>query len=208
VAEDAAIGATYGLTWGARVAYELATLDEVKGYMGLNVKDDDVLLTRLLGVASSWIRRFIDHDIFPVQSYTDPITGSGKGDTIWLVEWPVASITSLAYEDGRTIPQRIAGSDGWWLELPNIVHLHGYRIARGEHAFCTYTAGWPEIPPEITQACVDIVTYEYKRRARIAQNSKNLPSETVTFDTKWASEYGRTVLAHWQRVAPRVGGLT
>lgn len=195
----------------AIVSDDLATLADLKGMLRLTVKDDDALLTRLLGVASSWVRRYIDHDVYPVQSYTDTIVGAGKGDAIWLIEWPVQSVTSLVYEDqpDNPIPQRVSGrGDGWWLELPNIIHLHGYRITRGQHAYCTYTAGWPTIPPEITQACLDIASYEYRRLPRIAQNSKNLPGETVTFDTEWASKYGRDVLSHWKRVVPRVGGLT
>jgi hypothetical protein len=197
------------VTASAFVTDALVSLADVKAFLGLKVNDDDALLARLIDVASSWVRRYIDHDVWPVRSYTDTITGSGRGDTIWLVEWPVQGISSLTYEDGRPIPQRTSGTaNGWWLELPNILHLHGYTIARGQHAFCTYTAGWPSVPPEIAQACIDIVTYEFKRKARIAQNSKNLPNETVTFDTRWASEYGREILAHWKRVVPRVGGLT
>jgi hypothetical protein len=197
------------VTASARVSDALASLEDLKGYMKLTVNDDDALLVRLLDVASSWIRRYIDHDVWPIKSYTDTITGAGRGDAFWLVEWPVQSVVSLAYEDGRSIPERVGGrGDGWWLELPNLLHLHGYRLARGERAICTYTAGWPEVPFDLSQACIDVASYEYKRRSRIAQSSKNLPGENVAFDAEWASKYGRDVLDHWKRVVPKVGGLT
>ena len=48
----------------------------------------------------------------------------------------------------------------------------------------TYTAGYAATPPEIAQACIELVCLRYKERDRIGQVSKNLAGEVVAFSQK------------------------
>ena len=52
---------------------------------------------------------------------------------------------------------------------PNVLALYGYefwRRERGRNVFVSYTAGWSTVPLEIEQACIELVSSQFKRGSR------------------------------------------
>ncbi|HUN48020.1 MAG TPA: hypothetical protein VMU85_15930, partial [Stellaceae bacterium] len=64
-----------------------------------------------------------------------------------------------------------------------------------------YTAGYPATPPEVEQACIELVALRYRERERIGHVSKSLAGETVAFSQKDMSDDIRTILSVYRRVA-------
>ena len=63
----------------------------------------------------------------------------------------------------------------------------------------TYTAGFAATPPEIEQACIELVALRYKERDRIGHVSKGIAGETVTFQQKDMPPDVQTLLDQYRR---------
>ena len=62
-----------------------------------------------------------------------------------------------------------------------------------------YTAGYAATPPEIAQACIELVCLRYKERDRIGQVSKNLAGEIVAFTQKDMPADVQTLIDQYRR---------
>jgi hypothetical protein len=70
----------------------------------------------------------------------------------------------------------------------------------------TYTAGYPATPPEIAQACIELVALRYRERTRIGEVSRSVGGgETVTYAQKDMSAPIATLLQQYRVVAPIAG---
>ena len=60
--------------------------------------------------------------------------------------------------------------------------MRGYVFTRrAQNVVVTYTAGYDTVPPDIAQACIELVCQRYRERTRIGEVSKALGGgETVT----------------------------
>ena len=65
-----------------------------------------------------------------------------------------------------------------------------------------YSAGFAATPPEIEQACIELVTLRYKERDRIGQVSKNLAGEVVAFQQKDVPPDVATLLDQYRNLVP------
>jgi hypothetical protein len=65
-----------------------------------------------------------------------------------------------------------------------------------------YTAGYTVVPPDIRQACVELVCLRYRERTRIGEVSKDIGGMTVAFSQKDMSDSTATALSSYRRVAP------
>jgi hypothetical protein len=75
-----------------------------------------------------------------------------------------------------------------------------YVFSRGfQNVVVGYTAGYAATPPEIEQACIELVALRYKERDRIGQASKNLAGEVVSFAQKDMPADVQTMLAQYRR---------
>lgn len=55
-------------------------------------------------------------------------------------------------------------------------------------------------PPEIEQACIELISLRYRERSRIGENSKSIGGETVSFNVKDFPEGVKTILNNYRRV--------
>jgi hypothetical protein len=70
----------------------------------------------------------------------------------------------------------------------------------------TYTAGYMTTPPDVAQACIELVCQRYRERTRIGEVSRALGGgETVTFSQKDMSDDVKLLLAQYRLVAPVSG---
>ncbi|MFZ2005891.1 MAG: hypothetical protein WB697_05440 [Stellaceae bacterium] len=167
---------------------------------------DDALLARLITAASQFIQSWLQRQI-AVSDWIEIRDGNG-GQRLTFANTPVVNVIALAI-DGLTIPP--APTDGrlgaGYVFSPTELALRGYVFTRrAQNVVVTYTAGYASVPPDIAQACIELVCQRYRERSRTGEVSKALMSgEAVTYSQKDMSDDIRTLLTQYQAVAPVSG---
>ncbi|MBV9858751.1 MAG: phage gp6-like head-tail connector protein [Alphaproteobacteria bacterium] len=189
---------------------DLTTLADVKAWLqtGANPypSTDDLLLTRLIGAASGFIQSWLGRQIAS-GDWFEQRNGAG-GRALAFANVPVTQVLSVTI-DGLVIPPvPIDGGFGaGYLFTPTELVLRGYVFTRGVgNIQLIYTAGFALPPPEIAQACIELVAQRYKERSRVGEVSKALGGgETVSFSQKDMSDDVKTILQQYRAVAPVFG---
>jgi hypothetical protein len=180
---------------------DLTTLANVKGWFSppLTTTTDDALLTRLITAASQFILTWLDRTLVQ-QSYSEARNGTG-GTSLAFGNTPVSAVSALAIDGVAIPPAPDAVSPGYAFSATRL-YLRGYAFTRGaQNVVLAYTAGYAATPPEVEQACIELVTLRYKERDRIGHVSKSLAGETVSFSQKDMSDDIKTLLSLYRRVA-------
>ncbi|MEC4591617.1 hypothetical protein VPG91_11515 [Nitrospirillum amazonense] len=163
---------------------------------------DDVLLARLITAESAFMRSWLNRDISQA-TYTDTLDGPGRAVVI-LPQYPVTAVSAVAI-DGEPLPQQPAGQPlayGWDFD-DTAVFLIGAIFPRGRRRVTvTWTAGYPDTPADIAQACVELVALRYRERDRIGLVSKAMGGETTAFVQRDMPASVATILSQYKRVSP------
>ena len=186
---------------------DLTTLADVKAWLqtGQNPfpATDDTLLARLITAASQFIQSWLNRQI-AAADWQELRDGTG-GQLMVLANSPVAAVLSLTI-DGLAIPPATTdgGFDAGYSFTPTELALRGYVFTRRpQNVIVTYTAGYALTPPDIAQACIELVCQRYRERSRIGEVSKALGGgETVSFSQKDMSEDVKTALLPYRVAAP------
>jgi len=189
---------------------DLATLDDVRAWLqtGQNTfpATDDALLSRLVTAASQFIQAWLGRQIASAD-WIEIRDGSG-GQHLVLANHPISAVLSLSI-DGLAIPPAPVGGgfDAGYVFGPTELALRGYVFTRrAQNVVVTYTAGYAATPPEVAQACIELVCQRYRERSRIGEVSKSLGGgETVSFSQKDMSDDIKTLLSQYRAVAPISG---
>ncbi len=106
--------------------------------------------------------------------------------------------------DGIAIPASSPAPLGaGYLFDDSSIYLVGHVFRRGQqNVTVAYTAGYEATPPEIEQACIELVGLKYKERDRIGQVSKNLAGEVVAFSQKDMPASVQTLLDQYRNQVP------
>jgi len=186
---------------------DLTTLGEVKAWLQTGQAafpdTDDALLTRLITAASQFIQKWLNRNIASTD-WCEVRDGTG-GQLLTFGNFPVTAVLSLSI-DGLAISS--APNDGGfgagYVFSPTELALRGYVFTRRpQNVAITYTAGYPAIPPDIAQACVDLVCLRYRERTRIGEVSRATGgSETVTYSQRDMSEHVKLLLSQYRLVTP------
>jgi hypothetical protein len=171
---------------------------------------DNALLTRLVTAASQFVQTWLQRQI-AVTDWIEIRDGNG-GQRLAFANFPVSQVWSLSI-DGLTIPPAPApggitgGFGAGYVFSPTELALRGYVFTRrAQNVSVTYTAGYASVPPDIAQACIELVCQRYRERARIGEVSTALISgETVTYSQKDMSDDVMTLLSQYRAVAPASG---
>jgi hypothetical protein len=180
-------------------AGDLTTLDDVKNWLSppLTSTGDDTLLTRLITAASQFIQTWLNRAVAS-QAYVETRDGDG-GQRMVLANTPVTAVEALTI-DGETVPLAIGRHSRGYVFSPTTLYLQGSRFAPGfQNVTVSYTAGYASTPPEIEQACIELVALRYKERDRIGQISKNLAGEVVAFTQKDMPADVQTLIDQYRR---------
>jgi hypothetical protein len=187
---------------------DLTTLADVKAWLQTGQSafpvTDDALLTRLVTAASQYIQSWLNRLIAPAD-YLEMRDGSG-GQSLQFACFPVVEVLSLTI-DGQTLPRAASSRAAGYAFTPTQLSVRGYRFNRGvQNIVVAYSAGYQNIPPDISQACIELVALRYRERSRIGEVSKALGgAETITYAQKDLSDAIRTLLQQYRMVIPVAG---
>lgn len=186
---------------------DLTTLSDVKAWLQTGAAPfpatDDGLLSRLITAASGFIETWLRRAVLSAD-WREIRDGSG-GQRLVLANFPVTAILSLTV-DGLTIPP--APPDGGfgfgYSFTATELALRGFVFTRRpQNVIVTYTAGYQAVPPDIAQACIELVCQRYRERSRIGEVAKSRgTSETVTFSQKDMGDSVKTLLSQYRAAAP------
>jgi hypothetical protein len=184
---------------------DLTTLTDVKAWLQTGQASfpstDDALLTRLITAASQYIQTWLNRQIASA-GYLETRDGTG-GCRLQFACYPVTAVMSLTI-DGEVIPAAGSATAAGYSFSPTQLSLRGYRFNRGaQNVVIAYTAGYSTIPPDIAQACIELVALRYRERTRIGELSRSLGgAETVAYSQKDMSDATNTLLQQYRLVAP------
>jgi hypothetical protein len=209
---------------------DLTTLADVKAWLQTGQSafpaTDDALLTRLITAASQFIQTWLNRQIAP-QDWIEIRDGLGSAlgprDVRYQFgAFPVTAV-GLVVVDGLTIPQiptsppvppgiavvsTFATQAGYLFTQTQLV-IRGYLVPR--KAGCVtlqYTAGYAVTPPELAQACIELVALRYRERSRIGEVARAIGGgETVSYSQKDVSDSTKTLIQQYRVVAPIAGFL-
>jgi Phage gp6-like head-tail connector protein len=209
---------------------DLTTLTDVKAWLQTGQSafpaTDDALLTRLITAASQYIQTWLNRQI-ALQDWIEVCDGMGNplgpGDVRYqFAAFPVTAM-SLVVVDGLTIPpipisppappgvaavSTFATQVGY-LFTPTQLVIRGYAVPR--KAGCVtlqYTAGYAVTPPDLAQACIELVALRYRERSRIGEIARAIGGgETVSYSQKDMSDAIKTLIQQYRIVTPVAGFL-
>ncbi|HEY1257774.1 MAG TPA: head-tail connector protein [Stellaceae bacterium] len=184
---------------------DLTTLADVKAWLQTGQSafpiTDDALLTRLITAASQFIESWLNRRI--VQSdYIEVRDGTG-GRRMQFGSFPVSAVISLTIDDIAIPPSTSTRTAGYVFSPTQLAVRGFYFTRRPQNVVVVYTAGYSPVPPEIAQACIELVALRYRDRTRIGEVSRALTSgETVTYSQQDLSNPVRAMLQQYRAVAP------
>ena len=189
---------------------DLTTLDDVKTWLQTGQSafpdTDDALLTRLITAASQFIQLWLQRQI-ALGDWQEVRDGTG-GQRLAFASIPVTAVLSLSI-DGLAIPPAPAdgGFAAGYVFTPTELALRGYVFTRrAQNVFVTYTAGYAVTPPDIAQACIELVALRYRERTRIGEVSRAVGGgETVSYSQHDMSDDVKLLLSQYRIVAPVSG---
>lgn len=185
---------------------DLTTLADVKGWLQTGQAafpaTDDALLTRLVAAASQYIQTWLGRQIASAD-YLEIRDGTG-GHRLQFACFPVTAVLSLTI-DGQVVPVAAASFNAAGCRFSSTqLSVRGYRFNHGaQNVVIAYTAGYSTTPPEVAQACIELVSLRYRERTRIGEISRSLGgAETVAYAQKDMSDAIKTLLQQYRVVAP------
>jgi len=184
---------------------DLTTLTDVKGWLKTGQNDfpitDDALLTRLISGASQYIQSWLSRPIASAD-YFEVRDGTG-GETLQFACFPVTEVAAVTI-DGQVVPLASSAVASGYAFSPTQLSVRGYRFSRGlQNIAISYTAGYATVPPDLAQACIELVSLRYRERSRIGEVSRSLGgAETVAFSQKDLSDAIKTLLQQYRAVIP------
>jgi Phage gp6-like head-tail connector protein len=187
---------------------DLTTLADVKSWLQTGQSGfpatDDALLTRLVTAASQYIQAYLNRQI-ALADYLEVRDGTG-GQRLQFACFPVTAVLSLSIDD-QAVPPATSVSTVGYIFSPTQLAVRGYMFKCGiQNVAIVYTAGYSTVPPEIAQACIELVALRYRERTRAGEVSKSLGgAETVSYSQKDLSDGIKTLLQQYRAVSPIAG---
>ncbi len=189
---------------------DLTTLADVKAWLQTGQSpfppNDDALFTRLITAASQYIQTWLNRRI-SAADYLEVRDGTG-GQRLQFACFPASAVLSLTI-DGISIPPAPlpspnTGLTSGYVFSPTELVVRGYHfVRRAQNIVFSYTAGYPVTPPELAQACIELVALRYRERTRIGEISKAVGGgETVNYSQKDMTAGILTLLQQYRVVAP------
>ena len=179
-------------------AGDLTSLANVKQWLNVATTTDDTLLTRLITAGSQFIQAWLNRQLAS-QSYTEIRDGNGT-TKMFFAQYPVTAVANVVI-DGVTVPASPDGVQPGYTFDTRMLYLIGYApCVDQQNVTLTYTAGYATTPPEIEQACIELVSLRYRERGRIGMSSVAAAGETTSYIITDMPKSVATILSNYKRV--------
>jgi uncharacterized phiE125 gp8 family phage protein len=177
---------------------DLTTLDAAKAWLAIGSSNDDGLLASLVSAASQFIQTWLNRSIAS-QAYTEVRNGLGMTKMAF-ADYPVTAVTSVTV-DGVAIPASTGPTVNGYVTDGTMLYLRGYTFTSGiQNVSLAYVAGFAVTPPEVAQACIELVAMRYRERDRIGLASKAVGGETTAYSLKDLPADVETILKNYKKV--------
>jgi hypothetical protein len=177
---------------------DLCTVEDVTSYLSLSDGQDTDLIQNLITNASAFIDNYCNRVLLS-NDYTETHNGTG-GDELPFRQFPVSAVASVSI-DGQPVTLSTSTSSSGFVWDDWTLYLRGYCFPRGaQNVTISYTAGLMAVPPDVNQACIEIVALKYKRRTSLEVSSKTLNGEVISFNTSDMPASAKSTLANYRRV--------
>ncbi len=180
---------------------DLTTLPAVKQWLNLTSTNDDALLTTLITAASTFIQSWLGRTI-AAASYAETRDGTG-GQRLQFRNNPVTAVASLSIDD-QVIPASTSSFMAGYVFSATQIDVRGYHFTRRAlNVAISYTAGYATTPPDLAEACTELVGQRYRERSRIGLTSETINDvRAVTYTIKDIPGYVMLVMQQYRQVAP------
>ncbi|QDD62651.1 phage gp6-like head-tail connector protein (plasmid) [Herbaspirillum seropedicae] len=181
---------------------DLTTLANVKQWLGLDASstDDDELLQRLITAVSGYVQTWLNRT-FLISPYVETLDGKGKS-RMMCANYPITAVDSVVINGQAIGPSPDIHSPGYYFD-DYMIGLRSYCFSRGEsNVVLAYHAGFASVPPEIEQACIEVIALRYSEKSRVGYSSKTLAGETIAFTITDFPASVQTVLGNYKKVVP------
>lgn len=162
----------------------IATLSELKSYLGITGSSEDTLLGLLLDSANDFVLGYICREIESA-TFTEYFDGDWQTE-ILLKNYPVTSITSFEYNSGTlNTPVWTTVDPTLYKNSPNTgkIFLSFYKIRGFQNYKVVYVAGYTTIPWDIKLATLKIASGYYNTRSSDGIKSEGVAGDSIVFDT-------------------------
>ena len=163
----------------------LATIDQLKEYLGDASDKDDTLLTRLVSAATDAIENYCGRT-FASTVYTNEMYDGTGTQTLQLRNFPIISVTTLK-EAGSVLttgtdPNGSPAPDALiYAEEGQLIRPWFYWLPYRRWYSVTYTAGYATVPAGIVQACLDLSALMLREKEHIGMSSKTAGQQIVSY---------------------------
>lgn len=177
----------------------LATLAEVKQWLGMSVTTDDTLLTALIDRVSTGMQTHISR-VLEAGEFTEISNGSGKA-SLAVKNPPIREVVSLLIS-GKVVVASVSADKSGYVSSDNFLYLRGdLCFTKGlQNIELTYWGGYEDIPSDIIQEVCRMVGFTYRQKTRIGESSKVLGGETVSYQLSMWTKETLAVLDRYKRV--------
>jgi hypothetical protein len=195
--------------------YALTTLEEAKEWLRLSPAevDQDQFVVRLINRATGMIETLADRRL-KRRAYVNDLTSfapdGSNTDTIWLMEFPVASVQQVLIDGGLLAATEYQAYPEGYIRLREI--LASSRATPGAipegvgNVRVDYTAGYDVIPDDLAQVAVELVSHLYQRSGAGGQSRAGIRGRAVGDKSESFSE-DELVPTSIQRVIARYARL-
>lgn len=184
---------------------QLCQLSDVQTYLRITNTNSDTLLAALITNASAIIESFCCR-VFGVNAYTETYNGNGQRK-LYLANAPIQTVTSLTVDGLAVAAAADAISAGFVFDSdiiylrPGTVSGYGTAFNRGvQNVSVAYTAGFPAVPSDVAQACIELVASKYKASDRVDVKSQGLgPNQSTTYSIADMPASVKSAIRRYQR---------
>jgi len=155
---------------------ELCQLDDVKEYLGVTDTTTDTVLEDLITRASAFVESYCNR-IFASAGYTETRNGGG-GQKFFLFNGPVTDVSSVSV-DGAVVPPSPDPRTYGFVFDDLMVYIRpggspGEFTKGIQNVTVCYAGGYATTPPDVAQACIELVAAKFAKRKRIDKSSETL----------------------------------
>ncbi len=183
---------------------DLTTFDSLRQWLDVTtaIPNNDIpMLEGLITSTSDWIHYWLNR-FLPLADYEEIRDGQG-GINMVVANYPVISVLSLLIDD-REVPRAANVSGIGYRFNDTSIALRGWRFTRDlQNIVIQYRAGFARIPPSASQACNELVTKQYRERARVGVKQETIVGvDSYTYNVQDLLPDTRSALMVLRNVVP------